>query len=246
MDCGGALTAINSSPDDSHCVVGGRDLLKIFALNQEGGSALLEKKNLRAGRKKTLDLSTSDARWHPLLPNIIATASTTGAILLWDLLKPKGGGGDAAFRHERTVNRISWHPSESSWLISCSQDSTVKLWDARCAPVEGTVHGGAASVFTYRYDPGVSRSLGALRPGGCSWASAAVAVRDVQVLSMNTCSRRAQATFSLFSSTMKCSFSLFTRSPSPRAAMMGRAHCGTFDVQELKHTHHSVHIVASS
>ena len=181
-DTGAPITALATSPDDLLCVVAGRDLLKLYSLVRDG-NALLERKNLRAGRKKTLDLSTSDVRWHPTHSNIIATASTTGAVLLWDLSKPKGGAGDAAFRHERTVNRITWHPSESSWLLSCSQDATVRLWDARCPPAseDGATGGGAAAVFCYRYAEGVSRRLAALQPGGSLWrSSASVAVRDVQ------------------------------------------------------------------
>lgn len=182
-DCGSAITALAVSPDDSLCVVGGRDLLKLYALARDG-SAPLERKNLRAGRKKTLDLSTSDVRWHPTLSHVIATASTTGAVLLWDLTKPKGGGGDASFRHERTVNRVSWHPSEAAWLLTCSQDATVRLWDARCAPTDTA--GGAVAVFGYRYAAGVGRRLAALRPSGggatLQWQNGAgVAVRDVQV-----------------------------------------------------------------
>jgi WD40 repeat protein len=182
VECGGAITAVNSSPDDSLCVVGGRELLKIYALPRDAPP--IERRNLRVGRRRALDLSTSDARWHPQLEHIIATGSTTGAVLVWDLNKLKGAGaGDLTFRHERSVNRVSWHPSEQSWLLTCSLDATVRLWDARCEP-GAAVGGGASSVFSYRYSRRIGEELRGAEPCGRVWRSATGAVRDVQVIAV--------------------------------------------------------------
>jgi WD40 repeat protein len=42
--------------------------------------------------------------------------------------------------HQRAVNRICFHPSESVTLLSASQDGTMRLWDLRS-------HGSAKLVF---------------------------------------------------------------------------------------------------
>jgi WD repeat-containing protein 24 len=35
--------------------------------------------------------------------------------------------------HRRAVNRICWHPTDGTLLLSGSQDGTIKLW-VRCFP----------------------------------------------------------------------------------------------------------------
>jgi WD40 repeat protein len=176
-ECGGAITAISASPDDRLVVVGGRDIFKTYAVTADG---LREVRNLRAGKKRGLDLSASDVRWHPSLPALVASGSTSGAVLVWDVTKPKNAAGhEHTFRHARTVNRVAWHPCVEAWLLTGSQDGSAGLWDARtppsCAP--------SARFTTYAYPRRVRAALAAvhLPYGGASFSGGyADAVRDVQ------------------------------------------------------------------
>lgn len=109
-------------------------MLKTYSLSPSG---FKEGKNLRASRKKGLDLATNDVKWHPFHGHVVASGSTSGAVLVWDVARPKGvaaGQEKTAFKHSRTVNRITWHPLQEAWLLTGSQDGTCRLWDARCSP----------------------------------------------------------------------------------------------------------------
>jgi hypothetical protein len=94
--------------------------------------ALKESRNLRTNRRKTPDLVANDIRWHPVLPHVLATASTNGAVLVWDLHKVKTTVTlETVFRHGRTVNRLAWNPVHEPWLLSAGQDGVCRIWDAR-------------------------------------------------------------------------------------------------------------------
>ncbi len=60
----------------------------------------------------------------------LATAAASGAVVLWSLA-PGGSTGRLErilTEHSRAVNRVSFHPSEGSLLLSASQDGSMKLW----------------------------------------------------------------------------------------------------------------------
>ena len=123
-----AISAIATSPDDSLIVVGGRDILKLVS---SGPSGLKDLKNLRINRKKSLDLAVCDVKWHPTNAGVVATGSTSGAVLVFDVNKTKGGAAsELSVKHDRTVNRVTWHPTQH-WLLTCGQDGFARLWDAR-------------------------------------------------------------------------------------------------------------------
>ena len=88
--------------------------------------------NLLLHTRKHVNLSSTDVHWNPQLTAQIATASTTGAVLLWNL---ESKSNDKLARtlneHSRACNRVCYVPQEQSKLLSASQDCTVKLWDTR-------------------------------------------------------------------------------------------------------------------
>lgn len=62
----------------------------------------------------------------------MATAATNGAVVVWNLSKTTRSKQDHVFNdHRRTVNKVSFHPTEAMWLISGSQDGTMKCFDLR-------------------------------------------------------------------------------------------------------------------
>ncbi len=67
-----------------------------------------------------------------VLDSTLATAATNGAVVLWNLGKPSRSKQQHVFMdHKRTVNKVSFHPTEAHWLISGSQDGTMKCFDIR-------------------------------------------------------------------------------------------------------------------
>ena len=164
-----ALTAVSASPDGRLAVVGSREGLTTYALTAEG---LQEVRGLRGGRRRGLEFSTNDVRWHPSAA-LLASGSTTGAVLVWDVSRGVSAPLQAG-RHSRTVNRVTWHPEQPPWLLTAGQDGTCCLWDVRCG--EGSVGGGGSG-------GGVIAQLGGARTlpdGGLSFSCGldAVSVRD--------------------------------------------------------------------
>ena len=85
----------------------------------------------------------------------IATASTNGCVVLWDLSRPHRNKLGYFYNclscacaihsenkyqlHERAIQKVHFHPSEPNQLLSCALDGYVKLIDFR--------HVSAAIVF---------------------------------------------------------------------------------------------------
>lgn len=64
--------------------------------------------------------------------HILATAATNGAVVVWNLNRPSRSKQEHVFMdHKRTVNKVSFHTTEPMWLISGSQDGTMKCFDLR-------------------------------------------------------------------------------------------------------------------
>lgn len=130
----------------------------IAAAAAAGASSIGPAPRLRLLRRfKTTTLAAAtDIKWNPHLheshASWLVTAATNGKLLLWNVHRAgltgaaaSAGGPNSnanvlggatsdcvAFEeHDRTVNRVCWHPTEPSWLLSASQDGNVKLWDVR-------------------------------------------------------------------------------------------------------------------
>uniref|UniRef100_A0A3Q2SPK9 GATOR2 complex protein WDR24 n=1 Tax=Fundulus heteroclitus TaxID=8078 RepID=A0A3Q2SPK9_FUNHE len=121
--------AISVCRDATQVVVAGRNIFKIYALEEE---QFVEKLNLRVGRKPSLNFSCADVMWHQMEENLLATAATNGAVVTWNLGKPSRNKQDQLFtEHKRTVNKVCFHPTEAYMLLSGSQDGFMKCFDLR-------------------------------------------------------------------------------------------------------------------
>ncbi|KAF4034532.1 C4HC2 type zinc-ribbon [Phytophthora infestans] len=165
MDFNGPLNALSTSPNNRLIAVGGRDVLKVVALEASG---FTEKRNLRVVGKPSLNFSTNDIRWHPHSDYLLATAATNGAVVIWNL--ERDGYKHVQERvfngHRRAVNRICWHTSDWNVLISGSQDGTVKLWDKRGGKVVSTYQPKSESVRDVRASPFHSNKFAAAFENG--------------------------------------------------------------------------------
>ena len=130
LDVGQALNALTCSPDRTHLAVGGKE---VKIISYSAGKPFKVEQSTNSKTPTAL----SDIQWHPLeaFSHWLVAAPTNGKILLYNLLSK-----DSLRRcertlddHERTVNRIVWHPTQGEILFSGSQDGTVKMFDLRNA-----------------------------------------------------------------------------------------------------------------
>ncbi|XP_050714381.1 GATOR complex protein WDR24-like isoform X2 [Eriocheir sinensis] len=143
--------ALALSPDDTQVVIAGRHVFKIFALEEDG---LIERANLRAGKHLNLNFSCNDVVWNPVEDTVLATASTNGAVVTWNLNKASRSKLDCVFNdHSRTVQKVSFHPSEAHLLISGSLDGFMKLFDLRRREATQTYTSNAESVRDLQFNP---------------------------------------------------------------------------------------------
>ncbi|XP_030625773.1 GATOR2 complex protein WDR24 [Chanos chanos] len=136
--------AISVCRDATQVVVAGRNIFKIFALEDEG---FVERLNLRVGRKPSLNFSCADVMWHQMEENLLATAATNGAVVTWNLGRPCRNKQEQLFtEHKRTVNKVCFHPTEVHMLLSGSQDGYMKCFDLRKKESVSTFSGQSESV----------------------------------------------------------------------------------------------------
>ena len=160
------MSLCQSGMTDEECqvVVGGEKCLAIVDVKrntEETELPSLKVSKYLGGRRAPTRIT--DVKWHPLDKNLIATATASGPVVVWDceqgrpsILKREDDGSQRT-EHNRLVKRVCWHPSNKFHLLSASTDSTVKLWDTR----------------TFREQPPVTFRLG---PDGN-----APEIRDVEV-----------------------------------------------------------------
>ncbi|XP_071480609.1 GATOR2 complex protein WDR24-like [Diadema antillarum] len=131
----GGINAISLNKDASQVVAAGRQVFKIFHIEE---MCFRERMDLRVGRMN-LNFSCNDVVWHPSREEMIATGATNGSVITWDLSKAQGNKMEQVFNdHKRTVHKVSFHPTEWYMLFSGSQDGSVKYFDLRTNQCEMT------------------------------------------------------------------------------------------------------------
>ena len=138
------ITALDINPSRTHAVLAGRDILKTIRVQ---GATCSEDFNLRSTiiayasthntSKNALsaqhkdNLAANDVKWsHGKYDTTISTAAANGRIVLYDLNR---AGVELARLHEhaRQVHRVAFNPYKGAYLLSGSQDASIRLWDIR-------------------------------------------------------------------------------------------------------------------
>ena len=136
------IAALDISPQKTHAVLAGRDILKTI---QVSGSTCVEDFNLRSAivayaathnalggaipAKHKDQLAANDVKWsHGRFDTTICTAAANGQIVIYDVTR---AGVEFARLHEhvRQVHRVAFNPHQGALLLSGSQDATMRLWD---------------------------------------------------------------------------------------------------------------------
>jgi hypothetical protein len=143
---GAPITCLDRSSDGQRAVIAGPKVFKILRID---GSTITEELDLRAiisSYATTHDLlaATSDQlniraiTWsYGSLDGTIVTASGNGRITVYDLNRIGEGLEVGRIQeHARQVHRLAISPFKNNWLLSASQDGTVKSFDIR-TPIQG-------------------------------------------------------------------------------------------------------------
>lgn len=119
------LKTIRVSPDHSSEEFNLRNAIISYSSTHYGGSAL-------SSRHKD-QLAVRDVKWsHGNYDRAIATAVANGRIVVYDLHRT--GLEFCRFQgHGRQVHRLAFNPHFPAWLLSGSQDSSIRMWDLRMA-----------------------------------------------------------------------------------------------------------------
>ncbi|KAJ5492740.1 hypothetical protein N7539_001486 [Penicillium diatomitis] len=136
------ITALDTSPDGTHAVIGGKEILKTINVSADHSSEEYNIRNAVISYASTHhqsgastihkdQLNVRDVKWsHSNYERMIATAVANGRIILYDLHRP--GLQVCRFQgHNRQVHRLAFNPHLASWLLSGSQDGTIRMWDLR-------------------------------------------------------------------------------------------------------------------
>lgn len=125
-------------------MIGGKDILKTIRVSPDHSSEEFNIRNTVISYASTHhdagvsmphkdQLNVKDVKWsHGNYDRIIATAVTNGRVVVYDLQRP--GLQLCRFQgHNRQVHRLAFNPHLASWLLSGSQDGTIRMWDLRSA-----------------------------------------------------------------------------------------------------------------
>ncbi|XP_067934537.1 GATOR2 complex protein WDR24-like [Watersipora subatra] len=128
IDTKGEITCLAANKDVSLVACAGRQVFKVYAIEED---KFTEKHNLRSTQKSGLNYVAVDIVWSPLHDNIIASASSNGSVVFWDINRPsKNKQEHLSHLHERSASRLSFH-SQENLLLSGGKDGMCKLFDTR-------------------------------------------------------------------------------------------------------------------
>ena len=140
------VICLDRSPDGHRAVIAGAKVFKTLRID---GSTITDDVDLRSiitSYASTHDISAATAdqlniravKWsHSELDTTIITACGNGRITLYDLNRIGEGLEVARIQeHTRQVHKLAINPFKCNWLLSASQDGTVKLFDIR-TPFQG-------------------------------------------------------------------------------------------------------------
>lgn len=130
-------------------------MLKVLSIENDG---FTEVHNLRQqqNNSKTLNLtfSSNAIAWSHIDVNVLATSATNGAVSIWDINKfGRNKQLHVYHDHDRTTHAVAFHQSDPNWLLSASQDSTLKLFDLRDKSCCTSTFNSTESVRDVKFNP---------------------------------------------------------------------------------------------
>lgn len=101
------------------------------------------------------------------IADILATAATNGVVSVFDLSRFGRQKQLLTYNeHERTAHSVEFHMTDPNFLISCSQDGTVKRFDTRHEKAVATFYSNSESVRDVKFSPGNTYTFAAASENG--------------------------------------------------------------------------------
>lgn len=155
------MTALAANKTTSQVAVAGRSIFKIYSINNSSFELI---SNLRV--VKNVIAGCNDIAWNQVDDNILASATTSGAIVTWNLNKSGFSKMDLVYHdHKRIVNKIRFHTNDPWLLISGSQDS-IKVFDLRQSEAVINYSDLSESVRDLQFSPSKPNSFVAVQDNG--------------------------------------------------------------------------------
>ena len=155
FETGVPIASLAISPDRTRAAVVGREIFKILQVTPK---ACVEEHDVHSavrtaatkedaiGVRIPTHLAIKDVEWpHGAFDRKLVAAAANGQILVYDLGKDCYDWA-RLHQHNRQVHTLSSNHFEAAYLLSGSQDSTVRLWDLRNARVGGEAHAMQSSL----------------------------------------------------------------------------------------------------
>ncbi|KAH8700342.1 hypothetical protein BGW36DRAFT_425172 [Talaromyces proteolyticus] len=146
-----SIASLDISPQKTHAIIAGREIFKTIRVSADGSSeefnlrdAIIKyssKKQVPASLTSKIkdQLEVKDVKWsHGEFDTCIATAAGNGRVIVYDLQRA-GLELSRLNGHSRQVHRLAFNPHRPAWLLSGSQDSTIRMWDLRSATSSATI-----------------------------------------------------------------------------------------------------------
>lgn len=123
------VDALSANRDHTRLVAAGsKGLMKIFSTANATLSLVADVRAVRT-RKLNLMYSASHVAWSPVVDNLVATTSTNGAVVLWDV--EKGALEQIYKAHNRSATKVCFHRTDRNTFISGAKDAVVAQYDLR-------------------------------------------------------------------------------------------------------------------
>lgn len=162
------IVCLDQSPDGRRAVIAGAKVFRTLVID---GSTITDDFDLRSiicSYASTHDTSAATAdqlniravKWsHSELDTTIVTACGNGRITLYDLNRVGEGLEVARIQeHARQVHKLAINPFKCNWMLSASQDGTVKSFDIR-APFQGRNGPTFTALQTFKCNADVVRDV---------------------------------------------------------------------------------------
>ncbi|KAJ1882403.1 protein transport protein S31 [Coemansia sp. RSA 1722] len=165
----GAVGGLEFNPFQANLMASGAANGEVFVWD-----IVSEFKSYSPGARSQRIDSVTDLAWNNQVQHILATASNTGALVVWDLksrreviaLNSPGAIGSAA-TGRGGISACAWNPASATQLVTASSDDSnpsIMLWDLRNANAPSQVftghHRGVLSLSWCRKDAGLLLSSG--------------------------------------------------------------------------------------
>uniref|UniRef100_A0A915CZ35 GATOR2 complex protein WDR24 n=1 Tax=Ditylenchus dipsaci TaxID=166011 RepID=A0A915CZ35_9BILA len=120
------LDALCTNKERTMVAVAGRVVMKVFSIHEDRPEFEL------IARKVNQNSYFTSLSWSKFKGNLIASSLLNGAVLLWDIENSQRANPEQQYKaHRKSANKVCFSEFNENYLLSCSKDTTINLYDIR-------------------------------------------------------------------------------------------------------------------